>query len=218
MDTGAIECVIEAWRQQACDLESKPWVRYVQIFENRGAMMGASNPHPHGQIWATELVPNEIAKELRNQRDYREQHGSCLLCNYIESERNRDRLVTANRSFLAVVPFWAIWPFEILLSPLRHFGTFEEMGEIEREDLAAILQSITRRYDGLFSAAFPYTMGFHPAPARSQDPSWHFHAHFYPPLLRSATIRKFMVGYELLANVQRDVTPEMAAERLRDVS
>jgi UDPglucose--hexose-1-phosphate uridylyltransferase len=218
MDRGAIECVIETWRQQAVDLESKPWVGYVQIFENRGAMMGASNPHPHGQIWAAELVPNEIAKELRCQRDYREQHGSCMLCNYIDSERNRERLVAVNRSFLAVVPFWAIWPFEIMLSPLRHFGTFEEMGKVEREDLAAIIQDITCRYDGLFNTPFPYTMGFHPVPARSQERSWHFHAHFYPPLLRSATIRKFMVGYELLANAQRDLTPEMAAERLRDLS
>jgi UDPglucose--hexose-1-phosphate uridylyltransferase len=215
MDLDALERVVDAWRDQALQLEAIPWVSYVQIFENRGAVMGASNPHPHGQLWATEHVPNEIAKEDAGQRKYWERSGSCLLCSYARAERGGERMICENGSFIAVAPFWAVWPFETLVIPTRHFVGFESMDPAERRDLAGILQALTRRYDALFATPFPYSMGFHPALARSQDPAWHFHAHFYPPLLRSATIRKFMVGFELLAGAQRDLTPEMAAERLR---
>ncbi|MBV8844724.1 MAG: UDP-glucose--hexose-1-phosphate uridylyltransferase [Bryobacterales bacterium] len=216
MDEPALECVVETWRQQASDLEQMDWIRYVQIFENRGALMGASNPHPHCQIWASEHIPNEIAKELEGQQRYLREKGACLLCAYSSAERGRDRIVCSNSSFTALVPFWAIWPFEILIVSTRHMSSLQELSGVERNHLAALLRAVTRQYDALFAAPFPYSMGFHPAPARhSRDAAWHFHAHFYPPLLRSATIRKFMVGYELLANPQRDVTPEVAAELLR---
>jgi len=215
MDLDALEQVVDAWCDQARQLEAIPWVSYVQIFENRGAIMGASNPHPHGQLWATEHIPNEIGKEDDGQRRYAEHYGSCLLCSCAHAEQGGERLICHNGSFIAVAPFWAVWPFETLVISTRHFSRFESMDKTERRSLADILQALTRRYDALFDAPFPYSMGFHPAPARSRDPAWHFHAHFYPPLLRSATIRKFMVGYELLAGAQRDLTPEMAAERLR---
>ena len=215
MDLDPLEQVVDTWRDQARQLEAIPWVSYVQIFENRGAIMGASNPHPHGQLWATEHIPNEIATEDTGQQRYLEGHGSCLLCAYARAEQGGERLICGNPSFIAVAPFWAVWPFETLVIPTRHFSGFESMDPTERRDLAGMLQDLTRRYDALFATSFPYSMGFHPAPARSRDPAWHFHAHFYPPLLRSATVRKFMVGYELLAGAQRDLTPEMAAERLR---
>jgi UDPglucose--hexose-1-phosphate uridylyltransferase len=215
MEAAEIEIVVKAWREEVRRLDSVPWVGYVQVFENRGALMGASNPHPHCQIWASEHIPNEIAKEQMGQREHSQRRGACLLCRYAQAERGGERMMCENASFLALTPFWAIWPFEILVIPARHFATFQQMSETEQRDLAAILQAITRRYDALFSAPFPYSMGFHPAPSRSADASWHFHAHFLPPLLRSATTRKFMVGYELLANAQRDLTPEMAAERIR---
>jgi UDPglucose--hexose-1-phosphate uridylyltransferase len=218
MEIAEIERVVEAWCEEALRFDAIPWIRYAQVFENRGALMGASNPHPHCQIWASEHIPNEIAKEQAGQREYAEREGACLLCRYSEAERDGQRMVCGNESFIAVTPFWAVWPFEILVAGVRHFGAFEEMLECERRDLAAILQAVTRGYDGLFSAPFPYSMGFHPAPSRSADPAWHFHAHFLPPLLRSATVRKFMVGYELLANVQRDLTPEMAAELMREAA
>jgi UDPglucose--hexose-1-phosphate uridylyltransferase len=216
MDLDALEQVVDAWRDQASELEAIPWVSYVQIFENRGAMMGASNPHPHGQLWATEHIPNEIAREDDGQRRYAERYGSCLLCSYARAEQGGERLICDNASFLALTPFWAVWPFETLVIPKRHFSGFQSMDGAQRRDLAGILQALTQRYDALFAASFPYTMGFHPAPARSRDPAWHFHAHFYPPLLRSSSVRKFMVGFELLAGAQRDLTPEMAAGRLRN--
>jgi UDPglucose--hexose-1-phosphate uridylyltransferase len=215
MEPAALTDVVETWCDQARELEAYVWIRYVQIFENRGALMGASNPHPHGQIWASEHIPNEVARELTGQRRYYARHGTCLLCGCATIESGGDRVVCTNQSFLAVVPWWAVWPFEILVIARRHFPSFDWMTAAERRDLAAILQAVTRRYDALFATSFPYSMGFHPAPARSEEPSWHFHAHFYPPLLRSAVIRKFMVGYEMLAGAQRDITPEWAAERLR---
>jgi UDPglucose--hexose-1-phosphate uridylyltransferase len=214
MQLEAVESVVNTWSDQMCQLQAIPWIRYVQVFENRGELMGASNPHPHGQIWASQHVPNEIAKEQAGQKYYADRYHSCLLCTYSEAERRRERLVCENSSFIAVVPFWAVWPFEVLLIATRHYGNFDELTGAERKDLASILQTITRRYDALFAVPASYSMGFHPVP-RGGDSNWHFHAHFYPPLLRSASIRKFVVGYEMLANVQRDLTPEVAADRLR---
>ena len=215
METGAIRQVVDTWADQYAELAGIPWVRHVQIFENRGAMMGASNPHPHGQIWATEHLPDEPGKELRQQRAY----DGCLLCDYLAVElRTGERVVCANEHFVALVPFWAVWPFETLVLPRAHRGALSDLDATERDALAGLLGGLARRYDRLFGVTFPYSMGLHQRPTDGDPyPEWHLHAHFYPPLLRSATVRKFMVGYELLAQPQRDITPEAAAERLRSV-
>ncbi len=219
MTAPAIAAVVDTWVAESAQLEARPWVRYVQIFENRGDMMGASNPHPHCQIWANERIPNEPAKELEQQRGYLARHGRCLLCDYLHQELSRgERLVCRNESFAALVPFWAVWPFEVLVLSTRHLAAMDEMTPEERLALADILRRITARYDRLFQCPFPYTMGFHPRPVNGgAHPEWHLHGHFYPPLLRSATVRKFMVGYEMLAAPQRDITPESAASRLREL-
>lgn len=178
--------------------------------------MGASNPHPHCQIWATEHVPDESRIELDAQAEYRKEHGTCLLCDYTATELSQaKRVVCENEHFIAVVPFWAVWPFELLVLARRHFGSFVEMSAPERTGLAQVLHGVTVLYDNLFETSFPYTMGFHQTPTDGREhPGMHFHAHFYPPLLRSAEIRKFMVGFEMLGMPQRDLTPETAAERL----
>jgi len=182
-------------------------------------MMGASNPHPHGQIWATETVPNEPARERDAFAAHRSSRGACLLCEYIELEaRRRERMVCENEAFVALVPFWAVWPFETLLVSRRHVGAMHDLDEAERVALADLLRRLVTRYDNLFETAFPYSMGFHQQPIGHAGDDWHLHAHVYPPLLRSATIRKFMVGFELLGSPQRDVTPEHAAARLRQAS
>ena len=192
----------------------------MQVFENRGAMMGASNPHPHGQIWASRSVPNEVVTEQAGQAAYLKEHGCCLLCAYREMEVTLgERVVAANVSFVAVVPFWAVWPFEVMILPVRHVADLEEMTRRSGMDFAAMLKTVTSTYDKVFDTPFPYSMGLHPRPCDGEEhPEWHFHAHFYPPLLRSATIRKFMVGFELLGGPQRDITPESAAETLRQAS
>ena len=181
--------------------------------------MGASNPHPHGQIWATETVPNEPARERDAFAMHRSRHGACLLCAYIELEtRRQERVVCENDAFLALVPFWAVWPFETLLVSRRHVGALHDLSGAERDALADLLRRLVTRYDNLFETAFPYSMGFHQQPIHQPTDAWHLHAHVYPPLLRSATIRKFMVGFELLGSPQRDVTPEHAAARLQEAS
>ncbi len=220
MDLQAIRKVVDTWIEQFVELASRPYINYVQIFENRGEMMGCSNPHPHCQVWANYSLPNEIQKESRCQLDYRDRMRSCLLCDYWQLEAARgERLVVENEHFLAVVPFWAIWPFETLLISRRHLGSIEQFSEAERDAFAEILKRLVTRYDNLFEVSFPYSMGFHQRPCDGGPyPEWHFHVHFYPPLLRSATIRKFMVGYEMLAMPQRDLTPEAAAARLREMS
>lgn len=217
MECKEIELVVRAWQQQFRELQDVDFVRHVQIFENRGAMMGASNPHPHCQIWGTESIPQEPAKELACQKNYLATCGRCLLCDYMELEgKEKARLVCENTRFRAVVPFWAIWPFEILLCSQRHIGSMDEFTDQDIRELSVILKQITSTYDKVFSAPFPYSMGFHQSPTDgTEHPEWHFHAHFYPPLLRSATIRKFMVGFEMLGTPQRDITAEIAAERLR---
>ena len=218
MPAEAIRTVVDTWADQYLELGSLDWVRHVQIFENRGAMMGASNPHPHGQIWANERLPNEPAKELAQQRA-RADSGGCLLCDYLDVELDDgERIVTGNEHFTALVPFWAVWPFETLVLPRAHAGALPDLGPDQRDGLADILRRLTRRYDRLFGVPFPYSMGLHQPPTDTEPhPEWHLHAHFYPPLLRSATVRKFMVGYELLGQPQRDITPETAAQRLREL-
>jgi UDPglucose--hexose-1-phosphate uridylyltransferase len=218
MPVEAIRTVVDTWVDQSVELGSLDWVRHVQVFENRGAMMGASNPHPHGQIWADERLPNEPAKELAAQRAHAA-GGGCLLCDYLAVELDDgERIVTANEHFTALVPFWAVWPFETLVLPRAHAGALPQLGTDQRDGLADILRRLTRRYDRLFGVTFPYSMGLHQQPTDAQaHPEWHVHAHFYPPLLRSATVRKFMVGYELLGQPQRDITPEAAAQRLREL-
>jgi UDPglucose--hexose-1-phosphate uridylyltransferase len=219
MPVEAVRRVVDTWVDQYVHLGQIPWVRHVQIFENRGAMMGASNPHPHGQIWANETLPNEPAKELARQHAYSAGHGRCLLCDYLAAElRHNQRIVCDNDHFVAVVPFWAVWPFETLVLPRTHRGSLPELTSAEREAMADLLRRLTRRYDRLFGVEFPYSMGLHQSPTDDvHRPEVHLHAHFYPPLLRSASVRKFMVGYELLAQPQRDISPESAALRLHHI-
>jgi UDPglucose--hexose-1-phosphate uridylyltransferase len=215
MTLGDIAAVVECWIDEVVALRRQPGIGYVQIFENRGAMMGASNPHPHGQIWATSFVPDAVEVERTMQRAYADEHGTDLLGDYVATEEWRsERLVTGNQHFICVVPFWATWPFETMVVPRRMCGSIEELDGAERLALADVIHRLTRIYDRVFDTPFPYSMGFHLRPDAA-DNGFRFHAHFYPPLLRSATVRKFMVGFELLGNAQRDVTPEVAAEHLR---
>lgn len=236
MPVEAIRQVVDVWAEQVAELGRT--YRWVQVFENKGEIMGCSNPHPHGQIWAGSALPLEPAKEDRQQRAYFEQHGRPLLLDYAELELAvagetaanpsevgqpsslPHRLVVQNDHWLAVVPFWAVWPFETLLLPRRHVLRLPDLTDAERDALAEVLKRLLTRYDNLFETSFPYSMGWHGAPTGpdTEDASlvhWQLHAHFYPPLLRSATVKKFMVGYEMLGEPQRDLTPEQAAARLR---
>ncbi len=223
LDLAALRRVVDTWAAQTEELGARPWVNYVLIFENKGAMMGCSNPHPHGQIWATEHLPNEPGKESAAQLAYLAAHGSCLLCDYLAVElAHGERLVCANDHFVALVPFWAIWPFETMILSRRHVSCLTDLDDAERDALADVLKRLTTRYDNLFHTSFPYSMGFHQRPTDGSKgvvsrvhTCCHLHAHFYPPLLRSATVRKFMVGFEMLGTPQRDITAETSAERLR---
>ena len=219
MSVRELRSVVDVWAQEFTALGKQPRVQSVQIFENRGAMMGCSNPHPHGQIWANEILPNELAKELEAFQDYHQLHARSLLGDYLAVElEKQERLVCWNDHFVALVPYWAIWPFETLLLSRRRVAALDELTVEERTALADLLRQITVRYDNLFQTAFPYTMGFHQRPTDGKEHTeFHLHAHFYPPLLRSATVKKFMVGYEMLAMPQRDITAEAAAARLRSV-
>lgn len=210
--------VVDVWTSQWRDLSSRDDIGAVTIFENRGAMMGASNPHPHGQIWATASVPSELATEAARQRDYFAQHGREMLTDYLARELAAGaRVVYANAGFVVLVPFWAAWPFETLVLPRRAVACLDDLTDGEADLLADALHHLTAAYDRVFDAPFPYTMGLHQRPTKSGDQGFVFHMHFFPPLLRSATVRKFMVGFEMLAMAQRDMTPEAAAERLRAV-
>ncbi len=217
MSQAEIRQVMDVWAAQYLELAACPGISYVQVFENRGSMMGASNPHPHCQLWATVDVPNEPAKEQRCMREYALQKSACLLCDYMELEAQGERLIFGNQHFMVAVPFWAVWPFETLVISKRHVADLAALAAAERDALARVLRRITAIYDRVFEAPFPYTVGFHQRPTKEEHPEWHLHAHFYPPLLRSATIRKFMVGFEMLGSPQRDITPEHAAARLREV-
>jgi len=220
MKTDDIKIVVDEWADQYQDLGGRDFISYVQIFENRGEMMGASNPHPHCQIWATQSLPNDPTKEINSQREYSDKHGICLLCDYLKLEREQaQRIVFENESFMVLVPFWAVWPFEVMIISKEHRLSIDEFSDSERTAFADTLRRLTTRYDNLFQTPFPYSMGFHQRPTDGGNyPFVHFHAHFYPPLLRSATVRKFMVGFELLGTPQRDITAESAAERLRALS
>ena len=212
-----IRKVVDTWTEEFRTLGADPNINYVQIFENKGQAMGASNPHPHGQIWSERTVPDLPAKEGRTQKAYFEKNGRTLLSDYLAiEEKTKTRFVVENDTWVALVPFWAVWPFETLVLPRRAVQDLTQLNDAERDGLADILQQLTIKYDNLFETSFPYSAGFHQRPTDGQDyPEWHLHMHFLPPLLRSATVKKFMVGYELLANAQRDITAEQAAERLR---
>jgi UDPglucose--hexose-1-phosphate uridylyltransferase len=219
----ALLSVVNCWCDQAAELGAR--YAHVQIFENKGAMMGCSNPHPHGQVWASEHLPQEVATEDRTQREWLAQHGEAMLMALAERESGGERVVVETAHWLAIVPFWAAWPFETLLLPKFPVQRLPELAPDQRRDLALAIRALTTRYDNLFACSFPYSMGWHGAPTGQADAAhetagqdashWQLHAHFYPPLLRSASVRKFMVGYELLAEAQRDLTPEQAAAQLR---
>lgn len=217
MDIADITEVVKIWKAEYIQLGSLDDIDYVQIFENKGELMGCSNPHPHCQVWAESSVPVEPAKEMLQLNKYRDEHASCLICEYLNIENEaRERVVGENESFLMIVPFWATWPFETMVISRRHIRSLSELTEPETHDFAATLKELTVRYDNLFNISFPYSSGIHQAPTDGMThDEWHLHMHFYPPLLRSATVKKFMVGYEMLANPQRDITAEAAAEKLR---
>lgn len=217
MEQPDIRKVVDVWVQQVQELGAM--YQWVQVFENRGAMMGSSNPHPHGQIWASSDVPDQPAKEDRQQRAYYAEHRRPLLLDYINVERDQQsRIVLENDHWLVIAPYWAVWPFETILIPRRHVLRIPDLTDIERDSLSEMLKRLLTRYDNLFQVSFPYSMGWHGAPITEGDfDHWQLHAHFYPPLLRSATVRKFLVGYEMLGEPQRDLTIESAAARLRDL-
>ncbi|TYR37818.1 UDP-glucose--hexose-1-phosphate uridylyltransferase [Sphingobacterium phlebotomi] len=220
MDLPAIKAVVDLWQKEFRELSAKEWIRYIQIFENKGSIMGCSNPHPHGQIWAESSLPVEIEKESAQQKAYFKQHGRTLLKDYVALELKKDeRIIIDNEHFVALVPFWAAWPYETMIISKRPVPSILAFTEEEKEDFARTLQELTIRYDNIFKTSFPYSAGMHQSPVNSGDhPEWHWHMHFYPPLLRSATIKKFMVGYEMLATPQRDITPEQAANTLKEQS
>lgn len=213
-----IEGVVNTWCEQAAEL-GKDYV-WVQVFENKGAAMGCSNPHPHGQIWANDFVPVEVEKADKHQKSYFAKHQSPLLYDYaLRETEDKSRTVVETEHWIAVVPYWAAWPFETLLMPKFACSRMADLNTAQRNDLAVALKKLTSRYDNLFECSFPYSMGWHGAPNNLESPDyWQLHAHFYPPLLRSATVKKFMVGYEMMAEAQRDLTPEQAAEKLQAVS
>lgn len=219
MEVEAIEKVIQTWKAQYLELGSHDFINYVQIFENKGSVMGCSNPHPHGQIWAQSSLPTQIEKTQKNLRAYYEKNKTSLLKDYLDQElEHPERVVLENEHFVVLVPFWATWPYETIIISKRHFGNIIAMSNEETKAFAEIIKGITVKYDNLFETAFPYSSGIHQAPTdRVAHPEWHFHMHFYPPLLRSATVKKFMVGYEMLGEAQRDIAPEQSAKILRDL-
>ena len=218
MEVNDIVEVIRLWQKEYRELGSDPNINHVQIFENKGAVMGCSNPHPHGQIWAQRSIPQEVQKKVVRQKSYWDQNKKSLLGDYLQQELDaKERILLENESFVALVPYWAVWPFETMIVPKRHITSIVELTDQEVAAYASILKALTIRYDNLFETSFPYSAGIHQAPTDGKDNShWHMHMSFYPPLLRSAEVKKFMVGYEMFANPQRDITAEQAAQRLRD--
>jgi UDPglucose--hexose-1-phosphate uridylyltransferase len=208
--------VIETWKVQLDELGEK--YKWVQIFENKGAAMGCSNPHPHGQIWALDALPNEPYTEEKNQKEYFLKYKSPLLVDYLEEELEaEERVIVQNEDWAVLVPYWAVWPFETILLPKRRVQRLTELSEVQSKSLAAVMKVLLVKYDNLFETSFPYSMGWHNAPGTESKEYWQLHAHYYPPLLRSATVKKFMVGYEMMAEAQRDITAEQAAARLSDL-
>lgn len=220
MEVSDIRKVVDVWCDEFAELGGKDFINYVQIFENKGAIMGCSNPHPHGQIWSSSNVPTEPAKESKTQKEYFGKHGTTLLGDYLNAElEKRERLLVENDHFVALVPYWAVWPFETMIISRRPVQNILQLTDEERTAFADIYKQLTVRYDNLFEVSFAYSAGLHQAPTDGNDyPEWHLHMHFFPPLLRSASVKKFMVGYEMLATPQRDITAEQAAKRLRDLS
>ena len=218
MEVNEIRSVVDLWASQLTELSET--YKWVQLFENKGAIMGCSNPHPHGQIWACSFLPEEITKEVKQQDAYFAKHGRALLLDYVKRELElKERIVVETEHFVVVVPYWAFWPFETLLLPKFAVKSINELNDEQRDDLALCIKKLTTRYDNLFECSFPYSMGWHNCPADGEPhEGWQLHAHYYPPLLRSATVKKFVAGFELLAEKQRDLTPEQAAERLRALS
>jgi len=220
MEVSAIEKVVAAWKVQYIELGSHDYINHVQIFENKGVVMGCSNPHPHGQIWAQSSLPTQVERTQINLRKYYKEHQRSLLKDYLDEElKKKERIVCENKHFVVLVPFWAIWPYETIIISKRHFGNIIAMTNDETAAFAAILKLITVKYDNLFKTSFPYSSGIHQTPTdKIAHPEWHFHMHFYPPLLRSATVKKFMVGYEMMGEAQRDISPEQSAQILRELS
>jgi len=220
LEEKAIEKVIDLWQEEFISLSANTYIKYIQIFENKGEIMGCSNPHPHGQIWSSDDIPVEIEKETKQLANYHNMRKRSILTDYLKLElEQKERIVEENEHFAVVVPFWAVWPFETLLISKRHVRDITEFTKDEKQALSVILKRILIKYDNLFNVSFPYSGGMHQRPVNDGEHNeWHWHMHFYPPLLRSATVKKFMVGYEMLCNPQRDVTPEWAAEQLRNAS
>ncbi len=220
MQTESVRKVVDAWVDEYHTLGSKNFVNYIQIFENKGFVMGCSNPHPHGQIWASSFIPDEPMKKQIAQKNYFEKHQQTLLSDYVQKEiTNQERIIFENEHFVALVPFWAVWPFEAMIVPKRAMARITDMTDAEKDGLADAYKRLTTRYDNLFQTSFPYSAGIHQAPSDGlAHQEWHWHFAFYPPLLRSATVKKFMVGYEMLANPQRDITAEKSAGVLRELS
>ncbi|WP_010134178.1 UDP-glucose--hexose-1-phosphate uridylyltransferase [Ochrovirga pacifica] len=220
MDVDKITEVVETWQREYKELGSNDMINYVQIFENKGAVMGCSNPHPHGQIWSQSTLPNEVQKKDDKQRAYFADKKSSLLGTYLAQELSGDkeRIIYENDAFVVLIPFWAVWPFEAMIAPKRHLNSILDMTTEEATLYADAISVLTKTYDKLFNTSFPYSAGIHQAPTNGEDNShWHWHMSFYPPLLRSATVKKFMVGYEMFGTPQRDITAEGAAKRLRDL-
>ena len=219
MDLNMIKKVIDVWQGEYLEIEKLDYINYVQIFENKGSVMGCSNPHPHGQIWAQSSIPAEPSKECLHQKKYYNKNRKSLLSIYLEKELEKgERVLIENNDFVVVCPFWGVWPFETIIISKRHFQNIGLMTEEEKLSFADILKKLTIMYDNLFEVSFPYSAGIHQSPTDGEEyPEWHFHMHFYPPLLRSATVKKFMVGYEMFGNPQRDITPELSAQRLREL-
>ena len=220
MEVENIEKVVDLWQKEFIELSEQDWIKYIQIFENKGAIMGCSNPHPHGQIWSQSSLPNEILIESARQKEYYERNNQSLLKAYLDLELSLgERIIIDNKHFVALVPFWATWPFETIVISKRHIQHIGQFTTEEKSDLALTLQELTIRYDNIFKTSFPYSAGMHQMPVNSgSHDEWHWHMHFYPPLLRSESVKKFMVGYEMLASPQRDITPETAAEIIRNQS
>jgi UDPglucose--hexose-1-phosphate uridylyltransferase len=218
LPTPVIEQVVRTWQAQWCELSARPDIAAVTLFENRGEMMGASNPHPHGQLWASSIIPDEQQREATQQAAYYQTHQRALLLDYAHEELQRnERVVLKQDQWLALVPYWAVWPFELLVLPLRAVSGFDQLCEADFSSLSVLLKQIITGYDRVFNTPFPYSMGWHARPCDSNaHPEWQLHAHFYPPLLRSATVRKYQVGFEMLGMPQRDITPEAAATQLRE--
>lgn len=217
---GEILGIVNLWQEEFSTLSANEWIKYIQIFENKGEIMGCSNPHPYGQIWSQSDIPMEIIKETERQKNYYAVHRRSLLSDYLELElKKNERIVYENDHFVVLVPFWATWPYETMIISKRHLSNTSLFKETEKAALADAMKVVTTKYNNLFECSFPYSVGMHQSPVNGDEHNeWHWHMHFYPPLLRSATIKKFIVGYELLANAQRDITPEFAEDRLRALS